>query len=48
MLPGLRLELLSFPAGKDDDQVDALGLTRQYLHYMSVGTKRRRRTVAGS
>jgi predicted phage terminase large subunit-like protein len=29
--PALRAELLSFPAGKHDDQVDALGLVGQLL-----------------
>lgn len=33
----LRAELLSFPAGKHDDQVDALGLVGQLLDIMSVG-----------
>jgi hypothetical protein len=32
-----RAELLSFPAGKHDDQVDALGLIRQLLDTMIVG-----------
>lgn len=32
-------ELLSFPAGKHDDQVDALGLVGQLLDIMSVGQK---------
>jgi hypothetical protein len=31
----LRAELLSFPAGKHDDQVDALGLVGQLLDQMS-------------
>jgi predicted phage terminase large subunit-like protein len=35
--PGLRSELLSFPAGKHDDQVDALGLVGQLLNKMSLG-----------
>jgi len=34
---GLRSELLSFPAGKHDDQVDALGLIGQLLNKMSLG-----------
>ena len=34
-----RSELLSFPAGKNDDQVDALGLVGQLLNKMSVGQK---------
>jgi len=33
----LRSELLAFPAGKHDDQVDALGLIGQLLNKMSVG-----------
>ncbi len=35
--PALRGELLSFPAGKHDDQVDALGLVGQLLDIMSPG-----------
>jgi phage terminase large subunit-like protein len=35
----LRSELLSFPAGKYDDQVDALGLIGQLLDTISVGNK---------
>ena len=35
----LRSELLSFPAGKHDDQVDGLGLTGQLLDTISVGNK---------
>lgn len=35
----LRAELLSFPAGKHDDQVDALGLIGQLLDYMTAGRK---------
>lgn len=35
--PELRSELLSFPAGKHDDQVDALGLVGQLLNKMSLG-----------
>jgi predicted phage terminase large subunit-like protein len=38
-LPDLRSELLSFPAGKHDDQVDALGLIGQLLDKISVGQK---------
>jgi predicted phage terminase large subunit-like protein len=34
---GLRAELLSFPAGKYDDQVDALGLVGQFLDRMTAG-----------
>lgn len=37
--PDFRSELLSFPAGKNDDQVDALGLVGQLLNKMSVGVK---------
>lgn len=35
----LRSELLSFPAGKHDDQVDALGLVGQLLDRMLSGLK---------
>ena len=35
--PALRSELLSFPAGKHDDQVDALGLCGQIIDLMSKG-----------
>ena len=35
----LRSELLHFPAGKHDDQVDALGLVGQLLDQMVYGTK---------
>lgn len=38
-LPDLRSELLSFPAGKYDDQVDALGLIGQLLDRMQVGAR---------
>jgi len=34
-----RSELLSFPAGKHDDQVDALGLVGQLLDQMVKGSK---------
>jgi predicted phage terminase large subunit-like protein len=37
--PALRSELLSFPAGKYDDQVDALGLVGQLLDKMVSGSK---------
>lgn len=37
--PELRSELLSFPAGKHDDQVDALGLIGQLLDLMVAGDK---------
>jgi hypothetical protein len=35
--PAFRSELLSFPAGKYDDQVDALGLVGQLLDVMVPG-----------
>jgi hypothetical protein len=35
----LRAELLSFPAGKHDDQVDALGLVGQLLDRISAKPK---------
>jgi hypothetical protein len=35
----LRAELLSFPAGKHDDQVDALGLVGQLLDKINAGRK---------
>lgn len=35
--PAFRSELLSFPAGKHDDQVDALGLVGQLLDKMMAG-----------
>jgi predicted phage terminase large subunit-like protein len=38
--PALRAELLSFPAGKHDDQVDALGLVGQLLDIMGSGRRR--------
>lgn len=37
--PSLRSELLAFPAGKHDDQVDALGLIGQLLDTMAIGQK---------
>ena len=37
--PAFRSELLSFPAGKHDDQVDALGLVGQLLDRMLAGQK---------
>lgn len=37
--PDLRSEMLSFPAGKHDDQVDALGLIGQLLDRMISGEK---------
>ena len=39
--PDLRSELLSFPAGKHDDQVDALGLVGQLIDKMMSGIKLR-------
>lgn len=39
--PALRSELLSFPAGKHDDQVDALGLVGQLLDKMTAGVARK-------
>ena len=36
--PVLRSERLTFPAGKHDDQVDALGLIGQVLDRMTPGT----------
>jgi hypothetical protein len=35
----LRAELLSFPAGKHDEQVDALGLIGQLLDRIGTGQK---------
>jgi hypothetical protein len=35
--PAFRAELLSFPAGKHDDQVDAMGLIGQLLDRMGPG-----------
>jgi predicted phage terminase large subunit-like protein len=37
--PDFRAELLSFPAGKHDDQVDAIGLVGQLLDKMTSGQK---------
>jgi predicted phage terminase large subunit-like protein len=37
--PDFRAELLSFPAGRHDDQVDALGLVGQLLDRMVAGRK---------
>lgn len=39
--PAFRSELLSFPAGKHDDQVDALGLVGQLLDKMVSGRRQR-------
>lgn len=36
-LPDFRTELLSFPAGKNDDQVDTLGLVGQLLETIMHG-----------
>jgi hypothetical protein len=36
--PDFRSELLAFPAGKHDDQVDALGLIGQLLDIMVKGS----------
>jgi phage terminase large subunit-like protein len=41
-----RAELLSFPAGKHDDQVDALSLIGQVLDKKSLHPSRRRNTRA--
>src|SRR2546423_2766047 len=38
-LADLRSELLSFPAGKHDDQVDALGLIGQFLDHITPSNK---------
>jgi predicted phage terminase large subunit-like protein len=38
-LPDLRSELLSFPAGKHDDIVDALGLVGQLLDHITPGNR---------
>lgn len=38
-VPEFRRELLTFPAGKHDDQVDALGLVGQLLDKMLPGTR---------
>ena len=38
-LPALQSELLSFPAGRHDDQVDALGLIGQLLDTILLGRK---------
>lgn len=43
--PALRAELLSFPAGKHDDQVDALGLLGQLLDKVMKGRKIKPPTV---
>lgn len=43
-LADLRSELLSFPAGKHDDQVDALGLVGQLLDRVSAGRPIKKKT----
>lgn len=43
--PAFRAELLSFPAGKHDDQVDALGLVGQLLDHMFAGTAAKPKTA---
>jgi predicted phage terminase large subunit-like protein len=46
--PAFRSELLSFPAGRHDDQVDALGLVGQLLDKMVKGSalpKKGKRTL---
>jgi hypothetical protein len=40
-LADLRSELLSFPAGLHDDQVDALGLVSQLLNRITACQRRR-------
>ena len=37
--PAFRAELLSFPAGRNDDQVDMLGLLGQLLDKILAGRK---------
>jgi predicted phage terminase large subunit-like protein len=44
--PALRAELLSFPAGRHDDQVDALGLVGQLLDKMADGREFRIEPIA--
>src|SRR5438105_5760497 len=44
-LPDLQAELLSFPAGRHDDQVDALGLVGQLLDRIGAGQKPKPRVV---
>jgi len=39
--PGFRSELLTFPTGRNDDQVDALGLVGQLLDRMTSGRNQR-------
>jgi predicted phage terminase large subunit-like protein len=45
--PDFRSELLNFPAGKYDDQVDALGLVGQLLNRMTSGTAKPRDELGG-
>ena len=45
--PDFRSELLNFPAGKHDDQVDALGLIGQSLQLMSSGSAKAPDELAG-
>lgn len=40
-IPPLRSELLSFPAGKHDDQVDAMGLIGQLLDQIKPGLRKK-------
>ena len=42
--PELKRELLTFPAGKHDDQVDALGLIGQLLDHVIAGEKTKKLT----
>jgi predicted phage terminase large subunit-like protein len=43
--PALRAELLRFPHGRNDDQVDALGLIGQLIDIMQAGRPRPRRSA---
>jgi hypothetical protein len=45
-LPDLRAELLAFPSGKHDDQVDALGLVGQLMDKWAPGMLPRNRVTA--
>jgi predicted phage terminase large subunit-like protein len=47
-LEALRAEMLTFPAGKHDDQIDALGLVGQLLDKMISGTKTKPITGKGN
>jgi predicted phage terminase large subunit-like protein len=42
----LRAEMMAFPAGKHDDQVDALGLVGQLLNRMLTGSDRKQKQKA--